>query len=523
LYLNLRTLLRSKPLVLSVLGIAFFTFMVAFMRVTMYMHGETRNPQWEEFYISLVVGTVAIGIGLGSPLAGWLSGGKVELGLVPLGAVGMFLSTAIAAFWIDYDAGLIGCLIALGFCVGFYFVPLYALLQHRAPKTSKGDLIATSNFINVVGAIAATLLFRVLVEGAHLLGVSPRVEQKDLYQGQLVALHREGGRPKSFRLRVASKEITVGKPQLNDPPESDPLGFLPGVDDMPVEQPETERIVEEAPDFLELMDKTLLDWSLDQSKPVFVTVSSYQVRRGPAVVQHYRIRPSYMPQKPVYNDVGLPRYLFFGASIMTLGIVVLLCRQLPDFFVRSLLWLRSFGRYHVRVYGIQHLPDEGAAILATNCRSFQDSLHVQAATDRNLRFLLIEEQHETGTPLLRFLAKQTGMIVLQAGQISARDKDVALIAGSQSLDNQHLVALSSDGREFEDLLTGLQANRQAPIIPVYCGRVEPQGQPGKIRVAFGDPLPATATPGDVRRALLHLEGLLRHIPPGSGLIEPVHH
>ena len=29
---------------------------------------------------------VALGIGLGSPLAGFLSGGKVELGLVPLGA-----------------------------------------------------------------------------------------------------------------------------------------------------------------------------------------------------------------------------------------------------------------------------------------------------------------------------------------------------------------------------------------------------------------------------------------------------
>src|SRR5207245_1582114 len=70
LWQNLRTLVRSKPLVLSVLGIAFFTFMVAFMQATMYMHGETRNPHWDEFQISLVVGTVALGIGVGSPLAG---------------------------------------------------------------------------------------------------------------------------------------------------------------------------------------------------------------------------------------------------------------------------------------------------------------------------------------------------------------------------------------------------------------------------------------------------------------------
>jgi len=39
LFANLDTMLRSRPLALSVLGIAFFTFMVAFMRATVYMHG----------------------------------------------------------------------------------------------------------------------------------------------------------------------------------------------------------------------------------------------------------------------------------------------------------------------------------------------------------------------------------------------------------------------------------------------------------------------------------------------------
>jgi MFS family permease len=518
LYVNLRTLVRSKPLVLSVLGIAFFTFMVAFMRATMYMHGETRNPRWDEFHISLVVGTVAFGIGLGSPLAGWLSGGKVELGLVPLGAVGMFMSTAIAALWINHEIGLISCLIALGFFVGFYFVPLYSLLQHRAPKTSKGDLIATSNFINVVGAIVASVFFYVLVGGAHLFGVSPRVEQADLYTGELVELVRVGGRPKSFKVLTDDKRVrTVGSKEPEDPFSV----FLPEPT-LPEPEEEKKRIEEVEPDSLELMTKTLQDWNQDQSDPIHVTVSHYQVQRGTRLVDHYRIRPAGMPQKPVYNDEGLPRYLFFGASLMTLGILVLLCRQLPDFFVRSLLWLRSFGRYHVRVYGIEHLPDEGPAILATNCRSFQDSLHVQAATDRTLRFLLLEEQHETGTPLLRFLAKQTGMIVMQAGRITAKEREIAAIAGAQSLESGHLVALSSDGKEFEELYDVLQRSRQAPVLPVYCGRVEGMNQPGKIRVAFGDPLPAGVPVAEVRRALLQLEGILRQIPPSSGVIDVDH-
>ncbi|HEV3204641.1 MAG TPA: MFS transporter, partial [Gemmataceae bacterium] len=156
---NLRLMLKSRPLALSVLGIAFFTFMVAFMRSTMYMHGETRNPRWSELQTSMVVAMVALGVGMGSPLAGFLSGGKVELGLVPLGAVGMIVATIVAAGAIFFTPGLIGALVLIGFFSGFYIVPLYTLLQHRAPKTSKGDLIATSNFINVTGAIIASVLF----------------------------------------------------------------------------------------------------------------------------------------------------------------------------------------------------------------------------------------------------------------------------------------------------------------------------------------------------------------------------
>ena len=46
---NLKVMFRSRPLALAVLGIAFFIFMVAYMRASMYMHGETRNPRWDEF------------------------------------------------------------------------------------------------------------------------------------------------------------------------------------------------------------------------------------------------------------------------------------------------------------------------------------------------------------------------------------------------------------------------------------------------------------------------------------------
>src|SRR5579885_3645693 len=138
LYQNLRTLFRSRPLALAVVGIAFFTFVVAFMRATVYMHGETRIPRWTELQTSIVVGFVALGIGLGSPLAGFFSGGRVELGLVPLGAAGMIVSACLAAWGLDRLSLLLAAITCIGFFTGFYIVPLFTLLQYRAPKTSKG-------------------------------------------------------------------------------------------------------------------------------------------------------------------------------------------------------------------------------------------------------------------------------------------------------------------------------------------------------------------------------------------------
>src|SRR5262249_40400256 len=57
LWENLKLVFRSRPLALAVLGIAFFIFMVAYMRATVYMHGETRNPKWNELKTSMIVAT----------------------------------------------------------------------------------------------------------------------------------------------------------------------------------------------------------------------------------------------------------------------------------------------------------------------------------------------------------------------------------------------------------------------------------------------------------------------------------
>src|SRR5262249_49608985 len=156
LWQSIRTLVRSRPLSLAVVGIAFFTFIVAFMRITMYMHGQTRVPQWDEAKTSEVVGMVALGIGLGSPLVGFLSGGlrcasggcrpggTLVLLAVPLRPLRSLAALLLSPFVPHLLQAFLVCLPFLGFFTRFYNVALVPLLHHRAPKTSKGDAIATS-------------------------------------------------------------------------------------------------------------------------------------------------------------------------------------------------------------------------------------------------------------------------------------------------------------------------------------------------------------------------------------------
>jgi len=65
-----------------------------------------------------------------------------------LGPSEWIIACAAAGLFIETCRCSSGCIVAVGFFTGFYIVPLFTLLQHRAPKASKGDMIATSNCVN---------------------------------------------------------------------------------------------------------------------------------------------------------------------------------------------------------------------------------------------------------------------------------------------------------------------------------------------------------------------------------------
>jgi acyl-[acyl-carrier-protein]-phospholipid O-acyltransferase/long-chain-fatty-acid--[acyl-carrier-protein] ligase len=88
----------------------------------------------DEMGIGRLTMSLALGIGVGSAAAGYLSGGKIEYGLVPLGALGMSIVSASLALPGGSVTRVMVLIAALGFAGGFFIVPISALLQHRPAR-----------------------------------------------------------------------------------------------------------------------------------------------------------------------------------------------------------------------------------------------------------------------------------------------------------------------------------------------------------------------------------------------------
>ena len=374
LWNNVRVLLTSRPLVFAVVGIAFFTFLVAYMRQVVYMHGQSQLPPWSEAYTSYIVGVVALGIGLGSPLVGFLSGGKVEIGLVAVGAVGMVLATTAAALALFRVPLLVAAIAFIGFFTGFYLVPLYSLLQHRAPKSSKGDSVATSNFLNISGAIAASLLFFVLTLLAQKTGYSPRLpEAGSAHEGALGEVAVEHGHP--VRVVVGTKEYRADRT---------------------------------GPDYVYLV----LSPNAQKGEPV--KARRYVNQQGGVSVSKIRFQPALEPEEPFYDQSRLPALLFLGAGGLTVVILAALWWILPDLFRRTGIWMSMLAKgVRLESAGLLRLPGHGPVILATPATAGDARAHVESAVDRVTTFV--------GTDLAR------GEALLKAGWVVAVDPATGLV------------------------------------------------------------------------------------------------
>lgn len=181
---NIRFIWQHQQVWLAIIGISWFWFFGATL-LAQFPNLAKDVLYGDESVFILLLTVFSLGIGIGSLLCEKLSRGQVEIGLVPLGAIGLTLfgadlyysSTAIHAaynnkYFFDYlsfahEAGhwrLLADIAFIGLFGGIYIVPLYALIQTRSEKSHQSRVIAANNILNalfmVVSAGFSVLLFK---------------------------------------------------------------------------------------------------------------------------------------------------------------------------------------------------------------------------------------------------------------------------------------------------------------------------------------------------------------------------
>jgi acyl-[acyl-carrier-protein]-phospholipid O-acyltransferase/long-chain-fatty-acid--[acyl-carrier-protein] ligase len=155
IFAGFRRLRANYTLWMTAVGTSFFWFLGALLQMALLPHAQgtllVNEAAATQLYTSM-----AIGIAVGSLVAGRLSGNRIELGLVPLGAFsmavfGLLLAAAAPSYWLSFAA-----LAGLGFSGGFFAVPLNALLQLKAGPGEKGRILATANVLQTIGILMAS-------------------------------------------------------------------------------------------------------------------------------------------------------------------------------------------------------------------------------------------------------------------------------------------------------------------------------------------------------------------------------
>ncbi len=404
---DLKELYAFKDIFRVALGIMFFWALAGLAQLNIDQFaaegGTTKQTQVIPLLIALV-----FGVGLGSVLAGFWSGGRVELGILPLGAGGLAF-TAFLLFTVegtlvdpgtDWTASYVAAsalLFLLGFFGGLFDVPLAAYMQHYSPKEKRGSILAASNFLTFSGVLIVAVAFGVM-----------RAPMSDGSLEQLYELSPEASADPDF-----AKQLYA---QMEATEDLD-------VDDFVEQHPERESLV----------------------------------------------RATY--REVVGHPLLTARQIFLLCGVMTIPVFVYIICVIPQATLRFLAWLATHTAYKIRVHQRHNLPEEGAALLTPNHVSWIDGLLLVAISTRPIRLIITSDLVTNwwarglarimgAIPISRRNPKEARIAVESARQ-ALNDGELVCIFPEGKI--SHSGSLHQFRSSTLDVLKGTSA----PIVPVY--------------------------------------------------------
>jgi len=158
---NMKLLQSDRLIFLSIIGLSLFWGVSQLVVAAFPAHYKSVTGDENTIVIQGILAISAIGLIIGSMVAGVISKRHIELGAVPLGAFGMFLSLIVFASTENISVMGVASF-SFGFSGGLVIVPFNSVIQYLAPKNRVGTILAGNNFIQNISMftfLTATILF----------------------------------------------------------------------------------------------------------------------------------------------------------------------------------------------------------------------------------------------------------------------------------------------------------------------------------------------------------------------------
>ena len=435
------------------LGIVFFWSIASISQLNIDIFAAESGSVNEVEKFPLLVSLV-LGLGVGSVMAGIASGGKIQLGLVPWGALGIAVFGILLFFTPadfitgGFSFGLViacGLLAALGASAGFFDVPLTSYLQKNSPPERLGKILSAVNCIAFTGIAITALLLKVLTMGftagsftslpesirAASLTASEQEEVKAVVSDYESALSAAGDSDKVDLLDFANRVETPGRSQaINE-------------------------LVNSEIEFRKRNDK-------------LTSIVRYQDTKRFSKPQQREIK------KVLQQSGKLPlcssRSVFLIFGLLTLPVFGYAFWRLPQSMVKMgwVLMMKFF--YRIKINGVENIPETGGAVIVANHSTWLDGVIFRVFAPRRIR--IIAYAGNFTNPIMKRWADFCGVILIGGGPKSIRN---AFKEARKALDDGELLGLFPEGglspsqqvRTFKPGLMKILKGREVPIIPMY--------------------------------------------------------
>lgn len=223
--------------------------------------------------------------------------------------------------------------------------------------------------------------------------------------------------------------------------------------------------------------------------------------------------------------------LFLITAILNAVVAIYIYKLVPEFLMRFIVWVCMSLVYRARATGLEHIPEEGPAVIVCNHVSFVDALILMSVIRRPIRFVMHESIFKI--PLLSFVFKTSGAIPIASAKENLACREAAFASIQQTLAAGELVGLFPEGGitrdgEIQPFKSGIERivrETAVPVVPVALGglwgslfsrkhkgvlRGLPRKLWSKIRVSVGEPVVPQAVTKDVLYEMVTtLQGGLR--------------